>query len=156
MEVATDIGLWLAGPLAELRYRKLRLLGLPLSLPSYQAAWDLVQVMQDVGALETGDRSAKVYLLRRQRAVQKFLWRPKIWRAVTAVADALLRHHTLDGEPLDALLNATYGMRRAPQWVRVYNAKFRALYALPAQVPENAEHRGIASERARNGHTYEA
>jgi hypothetical protein len=112
LAVWTDIKIDLAGALAEWRFLKCRVTGLIVGSEDQRRAWDEAKAYLDAKGGPGHDADPEFYLFLIQRDVQRFLQRPKVWRTVQVVADALLQHGTIEGEELHALLTATYGQRR--------------------------------------------
>jgi hypothetical protein len=110
-EVDIAIGSLLAGPLAEVRVQRRRLSGVVDGSADCALAWETAHAWREATGTPTDVRSVERFLFSMQGRVQRFLLRPKVWRAVTTVAEVLGRAGTLEGEALQGCLAAAYGRR---------------------------------------------
>jgi hypothetical protein len=113
--VQDDVTIWLAGPLAEARHRRLRLRGLPDPTGSVDVAraWEALTlwIQARYGRADVTDFAFSLL----QQATQRFLRRPKAWRAVEALAAALLEENVLQGEEAERIIDAAYGRHGFPR-----------------------------------------
>jgi hypothetical protein len=114
-QLEDDISIDLAGPLAEARYRRVRIQGLfdPTGMQDVALAWETAKLWTQ--ATGSTAESADVLLWLMQQATQRFLQRSKAWRAVEALATALLEHASLEGEEAAQIIAEAYGRRGFPQ-----------------------------------------
>jgi hypothetical protein len=134
--VADDVSISLAGPLAEARYRGFRLRGLldPSGSDDAREAWETVacwQQAKDEAIIAAEQTNCLFYLL--QHETRRFLSRPKAWRAVEALARALLEHGTLAGEEAMRIIERAYGRHGIPPHWR-YLPEWRPPVPLPPAV----------------------
>jgi hypothetical protein len=109
-----DVSICLAGPLAEMRYRDLRLRGLLARTGSADLsyAWEVVTLWDQARYGHADHADLGLFLI--QRDTQRFLQRPKAWRAVEALAAALLAQGHLGGEDAEQMIQEAYGQSRIP------------------------------------------
>jgi hypothetical protein len=86
----------LAGPVAELLYRSED--AAIESIPEFAADWQ--RVIESALRLKTTKREQLDLISRAESWVRAFLNQTRHWAAVSAVADELLAHHTLEHEQL--------------------------------------------------------
>ena len=116
--VQDDVTIWLAGPLAEARHRRLRLRGLldPTGSADVARAWEALTLWNQTRYGRADVTDFAVSLL--QQATQRFLGRPKAWRAVEALARTLLEDGALQGEDAERIIEAAYGRYGFPRYWR--------------------------------------
>jgi hypothetical protein len=111
--VEADVAVILAGSLAELHYRGIQLTGLLAGDGDPTQAWELLAAW---GRAQRGVPIPRHLIMEIYgvflEVVIGYLHRPKIWRAVEALAQALLKEGTLDGEEASAIISRAYGQRR--------------------------------------------
>jgi hypothetical protein len=110
-----DVSICLAGPLAEMRYRRIPLRGTlaPTGNADLSYAWEVVTLWEQARYGHADDIGLGLFLI--QRDTKRFLRRPKAWRAVEAVAAALLMHGHLGGEEAEQIIEAAYGRYGFPR-----------------------------------------
>jgi hypothetical protein len=104
----------LAGPVAEARYQRLRLRGplAPEGSEDAANAWEVLTRWHQASYGHADGIGLCLWLI--QQNVQRFLRSPKAWRAVEALATALLAHGHLVGEDAERIIKGAYGRRGIP------------------------------------------
>lgn len=116
--VQNDVTILLAGPLAEARHRRLRLRGLldPTGSADVAQAWEALTLWDQARHGRTDATAFRFSLV--QQATQRFLRRPKAWRAVEALARTLLEDGALQGEDAGRIIEVAYGRYGLPRHLR--------------------------------------
>jgi hypothetical protein len=110
-----DMTIWLAGPLAEARHRRLRLRGLldPTGSADAARAWEALTLWDQARHGCTDATDLSMHFL--QEATKRLLRRPKAGRAVEALAAALLEESALKDEDAERIIAAAYGRQGFPR-----------------------------------------
>jgi hypothetical protein len=111
--VQGDVTIWLAGPLAEARHRRLRGGLLASGSADLTMAWEALTLWHQGRYGRTDAADLAMHFL--QQATKRFLRRPKAWRAVEALAAALLEENVLQGEEAERIIDAAYGRHGFPR-----------------------------------------
>jgi hypothetical protein len=114
VRVHDDITCCQAGPLAELRYRRSRVNGLlaPEGSEDAARAWEVLNLWEQARNGHAAHTGLMLSLI--QQATLKFVQRPKTWKAVEALASALLDQGHLAGEDAERIIREAYGRRGVP------------------------------------------
>jgi hypothetical protein len=114
ISVEDEASICLAGTVAEARYQRFRLRGTlsPEGSQDGANAWEVLTRWQQARYGQADGIDLWLWLI--QQRVQRFLRSPKAWRAVEALATALLAHGHLVGEDAKRIITGAYGRRGVP------------------------------------------
>ena len=124
LSVDVEVGILLAGPLAEACVQHKRLPRRLTGTDDHRRALALVQASLTAVGHPAEDDTCRRYVVGVQRTVVRFVRYANAWRAISACADALLQHGTLEGPELHDLLAHAYGRRQFPRrWWRALTTR---------------------------------